>query len=130
MKTLFYAFSIQLFVILSPARHVIAFGKIAHHPRRTFRIRAFATDEQLDEILQVAIDASQKAGDIILQHADGADVVDTKSTGRDLLTRVDPLCEMVCHILFIECCDTLTCLMCFFLLLRSGHPRNDHGSVS
>ena len=47
----------------------------------------------LDEILQVAKDAGRKAGAIILQHAQGADVTKNKANARDLLTEIDPLCE-------------------------------------
>lgn len=50
-------------------------------------------EDMLNEILEVAIEASKRAGDIILQHKEGADVVELKSTSRDLLTLVDPLCE-------------------------------------
>jgi myo-inositol-1(or 4)-monophosphatase len=49
----------------------------------------------IDKILNVAIEASNKACDVIRQHSDGADVVSTKSTGRDLLTLIDQLCEKV-----------------------------------
>jgi hypothetical protein len=52
-------------------------------------------DQTLQEVLQVAVEASKKAGEIILKHADGADVVETKATRRDLLTLVDPMCEKV-----------------------------------
>lgn len=55
-------------------------------------------DQSLQQIFLVAVDASKKAGEIILKHADGADVVETKSTSRDLLTLVDPMCEKVCLI--------------------------------
>jgi hypothetical protein len=54
-----------------------------------------SNDDELDKILQVAIAASRKAGEIILQHANGADVVEKKSTSRDLLTLIDPICETV-----------------------------------
>ena len=47
----------------------------------------------LNEILEVAIDASQKAGSIIMQNNTGADVMKTKANSRDLLTEIDPLCE-------------------------------------
>ena len=50
----------------------------------------------LDRILQVAIDASKKAGDIILGNAGGAEVSERKANSRDLLTLIDPLCEKVC----------------------------------
>ena len=49
----------------------------------------------LDQILQVALDASQKAAKIIAENSSGANVVETKSTSRDLLTLIDPLCEKV-----------------------------------
>jgi L-lysine 2,3-aminomutase len=52
-------------------------------------------DQILDEILQVAIVASKNAGDIIQKNSGGADVVEKKSTSRDLLTLVDPQCEKV-----------------------------------
>lgn len=47
----------------------------------------------LDEILQVAMEASRKAATIIADNSQGADVVEKKSTSRDLLTLIDPLCE-------------------------------------
>lgn len=53
-------------------------------------------DPLLDQILQVAIDASKKAGDIILGNAGGAAVTERKANSRDLLTLIDPLCEKVC----------------------------------
>ena len=50
----------------------------------------------LDKILQVALDASNKACDIIRENSsDVSKVVSKKSTGRDLLTAVDPLCEQI-----------------------------------
>ncbi len=49
----------------------------------------------LDEILQVAVDASKKAGAIILGHASGAAVTERKANPRDLLTLMDPICEQV-----------------------------------
>ena len=53
------------------------------------------TSVLLDRILQVAIDASKKAGDIILGYAGGAEVTERKANSRDLLTLIDPLCEQV-----------------------------------
>ena len=49
--------------------------------------------ELLEHILTVAIDASKKAGDIILGNAGGAEVTNRKANSRDLLTLIDPLCE-------------------------------------
>ena len=47
----------------------------------------------LEQVLSVAIDASKKAGDIILGNAGGAEVTKSKANSRDLLTLIDPLCE-------------------------------------
>jgi hypothetical protein len=52
-------------------------------------------DAILDRILEVAVDASKKAGDIILGNAGGAEVTERKANSRDLLTLIDPLCEKV-----------------------------------
>jgi myo-inositol-1(or 4)-monophosphatase len=51
------------------------------------------SQEQLEQVLQVAMDAGRKAGDIILGNAGGAAVTKTKANSRDLLTLIDPLCE-------------------------------------
>ena len=47
------------------------------------------------DVLEVAIDAAKKAGDIILGNAGGAEVTELKANSRDLLTLIDPLCEKV-----------------------------------
>lgn len=52
-------------------------------------------DAMMDQILLVAIDASKKAGDIILENSGGAEIAERKANSRDLLTRIDPLCEQV-----------------------------------
>ena len=52
-------------------------------------------DEFLNRVLQVAIEASKKAGDIIVGNAGGAAVTERKANSRDLLTLIDPLCEKV-----------------------------------
>lgn len=49
--------------------------------------------EELEDVLQVAIDASKKAGEIIIGNAGGAEVTKTKANSKDLLTLIDPLCE-------------------------------------
>jgi myo-inositol-1(or 4)-monophosphatase len=54
---------------------------------------AAMSDEMLDRVLETAIIASKKAGDIILGNAGGAEVMERKANSRDLLTLVDPLCE-------------------------------------
>ncbi|CAJ1958638.1 unnamed protein product [Cylindrotheca closterium] len=50
-------------------------------------------DAVLDSILETAVDASKAAASIIRENADGSAVVEKKSTTRDLLTLIDPLCE-------------------------------------
>eukprot|EP00980_Cylindrotheca_fusiformis_P020716 scaffold7738_cov133-Cylindrotheca_fusiformis.AAC.25 len=47
----------------------------------------------LQHVLAVAIDASRKAGDIILGNSEGAEVSKSKENSRDLLTLIDSLCE-------------------------------------
>jgi myo-inositol-1(or 4)-monophosphatase len=49
----------------------------------------------LDQIQEVAVAASKKAGTIILGNAGGAAVTECKANSRDLLTLIDPLCEEV-----------------------------------
>ncbi|KAL7511583.1 hypothetical protein ACHAXN_008573 [Cyclotella atomus] len=51
------------------------------------------TSTELQSLLDVAVTASKKAGDIILGNAGGAEVTKSKANTRDLLTVVDPLCE-------------------------------------
>ncbi len=65
----------------------------------------FPPAEILDALLEVAIDASKRAGDIILGNACGAEVSERKANNRDLLTLIDPLCEKVCRAFFS--CDEL-----------------------
>ena len=50
-------------------------------------------DALLDQVLDVAVEASKKAGEIIIGNAGGAEVTDRKANSRDLLTLIDPLCE-------------------------------------
>jgi len=50
-------------------------------------------DALLDQVLNVAMDASKKAGEIIIGNAGGAEVTQCKANSRDLLTLIDPLCE-------------------------------------
>lgn len=52
-------------------------------------------DALLDQVLEVAIDASRKAGEIIIGNAGGAEVSERKANSRDLLTLIDPLCEKI-----------------------------------
>ena len=97
-------------VALAPSSPIIKGARSSHRllfgTTRTKIHRRAATSSQqdtgnghdgniLDEILNVAITASKKAGKIIKRNSDGAAVVDKKSTSRDLLTIVDPQCEQV-----------------------------------
>jgi hypothetical protein len=68
-------------------------------------ISTIATTEILHQILQVAIDASKKAGDIILGNAGGVEVTERKANSRDLLTLIDPLCEKVGLLLLLQACS-------------------------
>lgn len=52
-------------------------------------------DKALDHLLEVAMDASKKAGEIIIGNAGGAEITEKKANSRDLLTMIDPLCEKV-----------------------------------
>jgi len=58
------------------------------------------TDETLSSLQQIAIKASKLAGEIILGNADGAGVLKTKDSTRDLLTLIDPLCEKVSFVVY------------------------------
>lgn len=69
-------------------------------------------DEILDRVLEVAIQASKKAGDIILGNAGGVEVESRKANSRDLLTLIDPLCEKVCPRLSRE----MACYLRFLIL--------------
>ena len=53
------------------------------------------TETELQKVLEVAVDASKRAGEIILGNAGGAEVTKSKANSRDLLTLIDPLCEKV-----------------------------------
>jgi len=57
---------------------------------------AIQNDEQLlNQVLEVAVEASKKAGEIILGNAGGSEVTERKANSRDLLTLIDPLCEKI-----------------------------------
>lgn len=63
--------------------------------RANSKLTMAADDQTLDQILKVAVDASKKAGEIIIGNAGGAEVTERKANSRDLLTMIDPLCERV-----------------------------------
>lgn len=71
------------------------------------------TNDIFDQVLQVAIEASKKAGDIIVGNSGGAEVTERKANSRDLLTLIDPLCEKVgmCSFSFLLSRRTLTDMM-------------------
>lgn len=76
---------------------------------------AVLDDALLDQVLEVAIDASKKAGDIIIGNAGGAEVTERKANSRDLLTLIDPLCEKVCYVTGYVLC-VCACLDVLFLM--------------
>lgn len=71
------------------------------NPRSTGKMDVLASStalpdqETLSKVLQVAVEASKKAGDIILGNAGGVEITNRKANSRDLLTLIDPLCEKV-----------------------------------
>ena len=67
----------------------------------TLNSQSLPTDKTLSSLQQIAIKASKLAGKIILGNADGAEILKTKDSTRDLLTLIDPLCEKV------SCCDDM-----------------------
>lgn len=73
---------------------VTKFGQVSVR-HKVNEMAALPKDEILDGVLAVAIEASRKAGVIILENASGADVTERKANARDLLTIVDPMCEQV-----------------------------------
>lgn len=68
--------------------------KLSASPSSTTSSSSSSDEETtLKEILQVAMKASAKAAAIIAENSSGSAVVELKSTNRDLLTLIDPLCE-------------------------------------
>jgi hypothetical protein len=59
------------------------------------KMSELVNDKLLSQVLEVAIDASKKAGDIIIGNAGPTEVTQRKANSRDLLTLIDPLCEKV-----------------------------------
>ena len=96
--------------------------------------RMVLDDATLDQVLAVAIDASQKAGDIIVGNAGGAEVTERKANSRDLLTLIDPLCEKMrrfvvydwgilypCNTFMNDCLRSATIIL-FMLTTLSYYP--------
>jgi myo-inositol-1(or 4)-monophosphatase len=88
--------SVTVLLLLSTAR-VTSFvvSPPQSQPFSLLRMAAATSDEMLDHVLETAIIASKKAGDIILGNAGGAEVMERKANSRDLLTLIDPLCEKI-----------------------------------
>jgi len=65
--------------------------------QRSFQLQNTPSDdsELHSSILAVAMDASRKAGAIIVGEATGTQKVSRKANSRDLLTEIDPLCQQV-----------------------------------
>ncbi len=51
--------------------------------------------DELNVLLDVAIDAAKEAGKVILSNMNGAEITKLKANPRDLLTKIDPLCESI-----------------------------------
>jgi myo-inositol-1(or 4)-monophosphatase len=77
--------------------HLATAFVIHQQPRSHILSRMSGLDDNVslvfDEVLEVAVDAAKKAGEIILGNAGGAEVTERKANSRDLLTLIDPLCE-------------------------------------
>lgn len=58
-------------------------------------IPSYLDDATMAGLMDVAIDASRKAGDIISQYSYGVQVQRSKANARDLVTLIDPICEKV-----------------------------------
>ena len=115
LQWLYFVFILQLFVntilsfsvIKSPSPFRAHIHKLDQRANKCLRMTSEASINQgmLDKVLKVAVDASKRAGDIILGNAGGAEVTQNKANSRDLLTMIDPLCEKVSTIIIrrVEC---------------------------
>jgi hypothetical protein len=91
---------LQVFIVVSAfvPSPIASFSKRSRFPfysetTKSSTEMSIPSAETLEQVLQVAMDAGRKAGDIILGNAGGAQVVNRKANSRDLLTLIDPLCE-------------------------------------
>ena len=92
---LFKASTVQAFVVTSPSNKNKKLSQHTIMSANKDNPETALSSESLQKVLNVAIDASKKAGDIILGNAGGAEVTKSKANSRDLLTLIDPLCEKV-----------------------------------
>mmetsp|Transcript_8243 Transcript_8243/g.12633 ORF Transcript_8243/g.12633 Transcript_8243/m.12633 type:complete len:330 (-) Transcript_8243:161-1150(-) len=94
---------VSVLALVSPSTSFVAVKRhqssLPHNRSKKIRMSSVAMDieippkEALEEVLNVAIQASKAAGDIIVGNAGGAEVMNIKANSRDLLTLIDPLCE-------------------------------------
>jgi hypothetical protein len=90
-------------------------------------------DKILSQILEVAIDASKKAGDIIVGNAGPTEITQRKANSRDLLTLIDPLCEKV-RFVSDQLCPPFPCVapqvsrFCVSLCF-AGYQRDSFGFI-
>lgn len=78
-----------------PSKKGHAFGSARAAQVDAGKMSEVLNEKMLNQILEVAIDASKKAGDIIVGNAGPTEVTQRKANSRDLLTLIDPLCEKV-----------------------------------
>ena len=94
-------FALQLKILTSAFTPITGITTRHGHQLQSSMTNEVQTDEALDLILSVAVEASKKAGEIILGNAGGAEVAELKANSRDLLTLIDPLCEKVSMCVFV-----------------------------
>ena len=80
---------------LPPANTLYTSKVLIHRSASSDSLTESVSNELLQSILDVAVDAAKKAGKIIIGNAGGAEVTKSKTNSRDLLTLIDPLCEKV-----------------------------------
>ncbi|CAB9514799.1 Inositol-1-monophosphatase [Seminavis robusta] len=88
-----FAQVLALVFIFPLARAFVATTPRPSKNRARLAMASQLDDALLDQVLDVAIDASKKAGEIIIGNAGPTEVTERKANSRDLLTLIDPLCE-------------------------------------
>jgi hypothetical protein len=91
--------TVQSFQLIKASPFVSSPGRFVSPP---LMMATSIEDDILDQVLEVAILASKRAGEIIIGNAGGAEVTERKANSRDLLTLIDPLCEKIIRETVIE----------------------------
>jgi hypothetical protein len=110
--------------------HNPALSSSTSRPSHRILPKMSLNDEMLDKVLEVAIDASKKAGEIIIGNAGGAEVTEKKANSRDLLTLIDPLCEKVSFVTKLLTKTFLVRTLIACESLSADNSRDRTGSLS